>query len=204
MASGDEGKKGRLGLRRFTAAYATILIFIAISLFLAPALLPHDYIPEIGEEGGSNNRANVIDFNSNWSEMAGDGHRYEAAIYFFGDFNCHQLPERSYRINGNQQPVCSRDVGMFVGGSVATLVLMAVVPLPEVFRTMLTILPGRGEFFSKGLQHPVTGTNDWASYEIPFYLKKGQKPDLIKLNLVVEGKGELWTKEVELLQTPLK
>ena len=65
-------------------------------------------------------------------------------------------------------------------------------------------LPGRGEFFSKGLQHPVTGTNDWASYETPFYLKKGQKPDLIKLNIVVEGKGELWMKEVELLQTPLK
>jgi len=65
-------------------------------------------------------------------------------------------------------------------------------------------LPGRGEFFSKGLQHPLTGTNDWASYEIPFYLKKGQKPDLIKLNIVVEGKGRLWMKEVELLQTPLK
>jgi hypothetical protein len=65
-------------------------------------------------------------------------------------------------------------------------------------------LPGRGEFFSKGLQHPVTGTNDWASYEIPFFLKKGQRPDLIKLNIVVEGKGELWMKEAELLQTPLK
>jgi len=65
-------------------------------------------------------------------------------------------------------------------------------------------LPGRGEFFSKGLQHPVSGTSDWASYEIPFYLKKGQKPDLIKLNIVAEGKGELWTKEIELLQTPLK
>ncbi len=65
-------------------------------------------------------------------------------------------------------------------------------------------VPGRGEFFSKGLQHPVTGTNDWASYETPFYLKKGQKPDLIKLNIVVEGTGELWAKEVELLQTPLK
>ena len=65
-------------------------------------------------------------------------------------------------------------------------------------------LPGQGEFFSKGLQHPVTGTNDWASYEIPFFLKRGQRPDLIKLNIVVEGKGELWMKEVELLQTPLK
>ena len=29
------------------------------------------------------------------------------------------------------------------------------------------------------------------------------QPDLIKLNLVIEGKGRLWTKDVELLQTPL-
>jgi len=65
-------------------------------------------------------------------------------------------------------------------------------------------LPGRGEFFSKGLNQAVTGTTDWASYEIPFYLKKGQRPDLIKLNLVIEGRGEVSTKEVQLLKTPLR
>ena len=65
-------------------------------------------------------------------------------------------------------------------------------------------LPGRGEFFSKGLNQAVTGTTDWASYEIPFYLKKGQRPDLIKLNLVIEGRGEVSMKEVQLLKTPLR
>ena len=30
-----------------------------------------------------------------------------------------------------------------------------------------------------------------SSYEIPFYLKKGQKPDVIELNLVVEGIGKV-------------
>ena len=64
-------------------------------------------------------------------------------------------------------------------------------------------LPGRGEFFSKGLHNAVKGTNDWSSYEIPFYLKRGQKPDLLKLNLVVEGNGKVWIKMVELLYTPL-
>jgi hypothetical protein len=49
----------------------------------------------------------------------------------------------------------------------------------------------------------VSGTTDWASYEVAFLLKKGQKPDLIKLNLVVEGKGQIWLKAVELLKTPL-
>jgi hypothetical protein len=65
-------------------------------------------------------------------------------------------------------------------------------------------LPGRGEFFSRGFQHNVRGTTDWASYEIPFYLKEGQRPDLLKLNVVVEGKGTLWLRNVELLQTPLR
>ncbi len=64
-------------------------------------------------------------------------------------------------------------------------------------------LPGQGEFFSKGFAQSVKGTTDWASYETPFILKKGQRPDLIKLNVVVEGTGRLWMKEIELLQTPL-
>ena len=64
--------------------------------------------------------------------------------------------------------------------------------------------PRQGEFFSKGLHHSVKGTTDWASYETPFYLMKGQRPDLIKLNLVCEGAGTMWIKEIELLQTPLE
>ena len=63
--------------------------------------------------------------------------------------------------------------------------------------------PGRGEFFSKGLHQTASGTADWARYEIPFYLKRGQTPELIKLNLVVEGRGVVWLKNIELLKTPL-
>ena len=65
-------------------------------------------------------------------------------------------------------------------------------------------LPGQGEFFSRGLNHTVSGTNDWASYETPFFLKRGQKADLFKLNIVVEGGGRIWIKGVEVLKTPLK
>jgi hypothetical protein len=70
-------------------------------------------------------------------------------------------------------------------------------------------LPGRGEFFSKGLSQTVTGSNDWLSCEIPFLLKKGEKPDLIRLNLVVQAvgwlfkkavSGKLWIKNVELVR----
>jgi hypothetical protein len=73
----------------------------------------------------------------------------------------------------------------------------------RAFLEMWCRLPGRGEFFSKGLNQAVTGTTDWASYEIPFYLKKGQRPELIKLNLVIEGRGKVSMKDVQLLKTPL-
>lgn len=63
--------------------------------------------------------------------------------------------------------------------------------------------PQLGEAFSRGLDNQVTGSNDWASYQTPFFLKKGEKPDLVKLNLVVKGTGKVWIKDVELLKAPL-
>lgn len=38
----------------------------------------------------------------------------------------------------------------------------------------------------------------------PFHLKKGPRPDLLELNLVLEGAGTVWIKDVGVLQTPLK
>jgi uncharacterized membrane protein len=37
------------------------------------------------------------------------------AIYWIGDGECHQLASRSYYLNGNQLPFCSRDFGIFLG-----------------------------------------------------------------------------------------
>lgn len=65
-------------------------------------------------------------------------------------------------------------------------------------------LPGGGEFFSRGFAQTISGTVDWASYETPFYLKTGQKPDLVKLNFVTKGSGVVCIKDIVLLQTPLK
>jgi hypothetical protein len=65
-------------------------------------------------------------------------------------------------------------------------------------------IPDRGEFFSKGFQTALKGNNDWASYEIPFHLKSGQRPDLVKLNLTIEGSGKAWMRNVELLYIPFE
>ena len=74
----------------------------------------------------------------------------------------------------------------------------------RVFLEMWCRFGGRGEFFSKGFDHAVKGTNDWASYETPFYLKTGQTPDLIKLNLALEGEAKVRLRNIELFYTPLE
>ena len=73
-----------------------------------------------------------------------------------------------------------------------------------VYLEMWCRLPGKGEFFSKGLNQVAKGTTDWTSREIPFRLKRGQRPDLIKVNVAFRGGGNLWIKDVELVETPLK
>jgi hypothetical protein len=65
-------------------------------------------------------------------------------------------------------------------------------------------LPGRGEFFSKGLDQKAKGTIDWSWYEVPFNLKAGERPDLIRLNVAFDGPGTLWVRKLELLRTPLR
>ena len=73
----------------------------------------------------------------------------------------------------------------------------------KAYLEMWCRIPGRGEFFSRGLAQPITGTTDWASYETPFHLKAGEAPDLIKLNFVTKGAGRVSMKDIELLRTPL-
>jgi len=43
----------------------------------------------------------------------------------------------------------------------------------QVYLEMWCQIPGMGEFFSRGVNHPLTGTNDWSTEEIPFFLQKG-------------------------------
>jgi len=75
----------------------------------------------------------------------------------------------------------------------------------KAYLEMWVRVPGRGEFFSRGLAQPLGGTSGWASYEIPFFLNEpGLRPDLVKLNVAFEGGGgTLWVKDIQLLQAPL-
>ena len=61
----------------------------------------------------------------------------------------------------------------------------------------------KGRLISRGPDMPLTGTTDWASFETSFRCEKDQPlPREFKLNLVIEGKGTVWTKDIELLRGP--
>lgn len=63
---------------------------------------------------------------------------------------------------------------------------------------------GKGEFFGRGLQNAISGNLNWNTSEAHFFLQKGQKPDNIKLNLVINGKGTVWIDDIKLIKAPLK
>ena len=112
-----------------------------LASFIVPALLPPDTIPELS------GRANAFDYASKdggWGGAGNEPHRegekvfhdqaehggkftwmeldpFSAFVYGFGDLNCHQKHERSWKINGNQMPVCTRDIGIFAGIAIAGL-----------------------------------------------------------------------------------
>ncbi len=74
----------------------------------------------------------------------------------------------------------------------------------QVYLEMWCHFPGKGEFFSRGLDSPLTGTTNWVTLQIPFFLKKGEKPDYVKLNIVINGTGTVWIDDVRLLKAPLQ
>ncbi len=63
---------------------------------------------------------------------------------------------------------------------------------------------GGGQYFSRGLKSYVTGDRDWTSLETIFFLKPGQNPTKVTLNLVINGRGTVWVDAVRLLRRPLR
>ncbi len=63
---------------------------------------------------------------------------------------------------------------------------------------------GGGKYFSKGMNNPIQGKSDWKTIQTPFMFQKGQRPDKLTLNVVINGKGTLWIDDIVLSREPLK
>jgi uncharacterized membrane protein len=122
------GLDDRYRERRIGMWICGVSLFFLISFFLVPYMLPESSVPQLS------GRANAIDYSTtaSWGNQAHTGEMghdqpteglfawteldgFSAFIYAFGDLNCHQKNERSWQINGNQMPVCTRDIGIFFG-----------------------------------------------------------------------------------------
>ena len=128
LANGLSGRTREMGVSRTVVALAGGYLLLS---FIAPAMMAEGTVPELS------GRANAMDYatdggwgNQDHGEDSALGHDQSvhggtfswtnlnpawAFVYGFGDLNCHQKHERSWEINGNQMPVCTRDVGIFLG-----------------------------------------------------------------------------------------
>jgi len=73
----------------------------------------------------------------------------------------------------------------------------------KVYLEMWCSFGKKGQYFSKAIDNALSGTNDWTVQETPFILKKGENPDDVKLNIVINGKGTVWLDQIELIKKPL-
>lgn len=73
----------------------------------------------------------------------------------------------------------------------------------KVYLEMWCNFAGKGEYFARALQTPLSGSTEWTSQETLFFLKKGDNPDNVKLNIVIDGTGTVWIDDVRLLKGPL-
>ena len=72
-----------------------------------------------------------------------------------------------------------------------------------VFLEMWAHVKG-GQYFSKGLNDAAGPRSDWKTIQTPFMFQKGQKPDKVTLNIVINGKGTVWVDDVVLSKVALE
>lgn len=63
---------------------------------------------------------------------------------------------------------------------------------------------GGSGYFSRGMKDVVSQKTDWKTIQTPFVFQKGQKPDKVTLNLVVNGTGTVWVDDIVLSKEPLQ
>ena len=51
-----------------------------------------------------------------------------ALLYAAGSLICHQLPDRSFYLQGFQLPVCARCLGLYAGGAIGSMVALLLAP----------------------------------------------------------------------------
>ena len=118
-------------MNKIALAGLIIMSFLVISLFVSPLMIEKNSINHL------DGNANWIDYSDKWDSLP----LFPRVIYYFGDINCHQKYERSFIINGNQMPVCSRDTGIFIGMVIGFFFSLSIVPYKNFVNTAILYFP---------------------------------------------------------------
>jgi len=68
----------------------------------------------------------------------------------------------------------------------------------QAYLEMWCVFKDKGEFFSRGFDSVISGTSDWKTIKTVFNLRKGDMPDQIKLNVIINGVGTVWIDNISL------
>ncbi len=131
-----------LWLKAHRAQHFSLGIFVAFIITLiwflgsvmTPFLAPADTI-DFGDDGRTGYREHAQIINENVTNGL-------ARFYYTaGDLNCHQISERSWFLNGNQMPFCSRDISIFFGLALGALAILFLAFELNVFWILLGFVP---------------------------------------------------------------
>jgi uncharacterized membrane protein len=107
-------------------------IFFIISLlhFLSPLALPRNSVKDLsGLTGISDNEIKIKEMSFPWN-----------FLYIIGDRLCHQKAERSFFLNGNQMPFCSRCTAIWIGIAIGLgFMILYKLPLNEKFLILIIL-----------------------------------------------------------------
>lgn len=70
----------------------------------------------------------------------------------------------------------------------------------QVYLEMWCAFDEKGEYFSRGLDRSIAGSKDWTKLETNFFLKSGENPDNMRLNIVIAGTGTVWIDDIRLVK----
>lgn len=129
----------RLIFSRILLGFFVLSLAWSFCLLIAPLSLPP------GTVKGLSGYANRIDNAKLWDTLP----PFQRMIYYAGDIECHQISNRSFYLNGNQLPVCSRDISIFFFFSFGLLTSMFLQPFSDISRGLMALFPRSFRVFIK-------------------------------------------------------
>ena len=132
-------------------------------------------------------------------------HAYVASPKIESDSQIKMEGENSLKISTNSGTIVN--IGQLGPLSVEnhTLVYTAKVKSDlegRAYLEMWVTVDGR-RYFSRGLNSTVGQQSGWKTIQTPFIFQKGQSPEKVELNIVIQGHGTVWVDDVRILKEPL-